>query len=45
MIAEVTRHAVGPAGEQAFVHRMPEIIANTTISHVAQLAAQVTTAE
>ncbi|HEX3784989.1 MAG TPA: acyl carrier protein [Pseudonocardiaceae bacterium] len=40
MVAEVARQAVGPAGEHAFVHRMPEIIRRTTIAHVAELAMQ-----
>jgi amino acid adenylation domain-containing protein len=45
MVAEVARDAVGPAGERAFVRRMPEIIGRTTISHVAWLATQVKTGQ
>lgn len=40
MVAEVARHTVGPEGEQAFAGRMPEIIRNATIEHVAELAVQ-----
>lgn len=38
MVAMVARQVVGPAGERGFTGRMPEIIRNATVQHVAELA-------
>lgn len=40
MVAMVARHVVGPAGERVFTGRMPEIIRDATVRHVAELAKQ-----
>lgn len=38
MVAEVSRHVVGAAGERAFTSRMSEILAQPTVARVAALA-------
>jgi amino acid adenylation domain-containing protein len=38
MVAMVARQVVGPAGERDFTGRMPEIIRDATVRHIAELA-------
>jgi amino acid adenylation domain-containing protein len=38
MVAEVAREVVGPAGEKAFIRRLPEIVCCPTVERISELA-------